>query len=675
MTNILIRRTVVFCALFIFGSVVCETAVAQIQTTFTVNTTSDTVVANACSTAGPGCSLRGAMQVANVGDVRIAFNIPPTDSNCVAGVCTITLGSSPLPTLLGSNITIDGPGPDRLIITRPGIQLPPVFRVNNVSGTRIIIAGLTINNVATGISLGPITKEGGGAVDVINMVLSNNRASSGGAGILVVSGTVNVIRSMFDTNTVDNGNGGAIKILASGVCVVSNSSIRRNNTAGDGGGIHVEGSASVTNSTITDNTAFNGGGIRSVSGVINVKSTIVARNSVAGTGPDLLGNFGSSGFNLIGKTDGSTGFTSATDQTGTVASPLDPRFHPYNYRLNGGTTRTLGLRPDSPAIDKGSSSSLGTGVLTTDQRSTGFKRTRDNPLVPNAAGGDGTDIGAYERHTYSAFDFDGDGRTDVGIFRPSGGQWWIDPSLVEFGTTAVQFGTSADRMGPGDFTGDGLMDIAFWRPSDGVWYVLRTENFSFFSFPFGTNGDTPTTGDFDGDFKADAAVFRPSTGTWFILRSTGGVTVEQFGINGDVPVASDYDGDGRTDIAIYRPSNGQWWLKRSTAGVVAFTFGSSTDKVAPGDFTGDNKADVAFWRPSTGQWFVLRSEDQSFFSFAFGLNADIPAPGDYDGDGKFDATVFRPSSATWFSLGSLGGTLIQQFGANGDRPLASAYIP
>ena len=275
----------------------------------------------------------------------------------------------------------------------------------------------------------------------------------------------------------------------------------------------------------------------------------------------------------------------------------------------------------------------------------------------------------------SPFDFDGDGKTDVGIFRQSVGEWWINQSSNGV-TTAGQFGSSSDVITPADFTGDGKTDTAFFQPSSGFWFVLRSEDFSYFAFPFGANGDVPVPADYDGDGKADATVFRPSSSTWFIQRSSdGGATIGQFGSAGDVPVPADYDGDGKADIAIYRPSLGQWWVQRSTAGILVLTFGDSNDKPVQGDFTGDGKADIAFWRPSTGEWFISRSEDLSYYSLPFGSNGDIPAPGDYDGDGKFDPTVFRPSQATWYSQRSTAGILIQQFGANGDRPIPNAFVP
>ena len=283
-------------------------------------------------------------------------------------------------------------------------------------------------------------------------------------------------------------------------------------------------------------------------------------------------------------------------------------------------------------------------------------------------------IGDITTPRRAPFDFDGDGKTDLSIFRPSVGEWWYLKSS-DGGNAAAQFGASSDKITPGDFTGDGKTDIAFWRPSNGFWFVLRSEDFSYYSFPFGTTGDIPAVGDFDGDGKTDATIFRASTGTWYISKSSGGTLIQQFGQNGDVPVVADYDGDGTSDIAIYRVAVGEWWIQRSTAGLIAFQFGNSADKPVPGDFTGDGKADVALFRPSSGEWFVLRSEDQSYYSFPFGTNGDVPAPGDYDGDGKFDATVFRPSSSTWYAQRSTAGTLIQGFGQSGDMPVPNAFVP
>ena len=300
----------------------------------------------------------------------------------------------------------------------------------------------------------------------------------------------------------------------------------------------------------------------------------------------------------------------------------------------------------------------------------------------NAANSDGSTSGdnIYKTSRFSVSgstpaDFDGDGKTDISIFRPGPGEWWY---LRSSNSTnyAAQFGLNSDKMMAADFTGDGKNDIAFFRPSNGNWFVLRSEDSSFYSFPFGASGDIPQVGDFDGDGKADNAVFRPSTATWFIRKSSdGSAIIQSFGANGDVPVVSDYDGDGISDIAIFRPSLGQWWLQRSQAGTIAFQFGMGTDKPTPGDFTGDGKADTAFWRPSTGEWFVLRSENQSFYSFPFGTNGDIPVEGDYDGDRKFDAGVFRPSTATWYVNRSSGTTLIQNFGVSTDVPVPGSQIP
>ncbi|HSK72496.1 MAG TPA: FG-GAP-like repeat-containing protein [Pyrinomonadaceae bacterium] len=275
----------------------------------------------------------------------------------------------------------------------------------------------------------------------------------------------------------------------------------------------------------------------------------------------------------------------------------------------------------------------------------------------------------------AAADFDGDGRTDYSIFRPSAAEWWYMRSS-DGNDRAFQFGLSTDKIIPADYTGDGKTDIAFFRPSTNEWFVLRSEDFSFYSAPFGAEGDIPSPADFDGDGKTDLAVFRPSNGHWYILLSKGGTIIQQFGRDGDIPASGDFDGDGKADLAIYRPDAGEWWILRSSDGANrAFQFGTAEDKPVPGDYTGDRKTDIAFYRPSKSEWFVLRSEDNSFYSAPFGAPGDIPVPGDYDGDLKDDFAVWRPANSNWYVVKSTGGFSISAFGSAGDKPVPNAFIP
>lgn len=264
------------------------------------------------------------------------------------------------------------------------------------------------------------------------------------------------------------------------------------------------------------------------------------------------------------------------------------------------------------------------------------------------------------------FDFDGDGKADASIFRPSNGQWWLARSTA--GNVAYQFGSGTDKLVPADFTGDGKADVAFWRGTTGEWFVLRSEDSTFYAFPFGANEDIPVQADYDGDRKADAAVFRPSAATWYVQKSSGGTMIRTFGQLSDRPVVSDYDGDGKADIAIYRPEVGEWWINRSSNNsTYAMQFGSGADRVVPADYTGDGKADIAVFRGTSGEWMILRSEDSSYYSFPFGVYSDVAVPADYDGDGRADAAVYR--EGVWHIQRSSSGYTAFQFGIASDTPV------
>ena len=263
------------------------------------------------------------------------------------------------------------------------------------------------------------------------------------------------------------------------------------------------------------------------------------------------------------------------------------------------------------------------------------------------------------------FDFDGDGKSDISVFRPSDSVWYLNNSTNGF--SAVNWGLSTDRLVPADYDGDGKTDVAVFR--DGIWYLLRsTEGFT--SAQFGVAGDIPQPADFDGDGRAELAVYRPSEGVWYSQNlSNNQVAIVQFGTSEDKPVAADYDGDGKADIAVFRPSNAVWYILQSSGGVSSVNWGNSTDRLVPADYDGDGKTDLAVYRD--GVWYVLKSTGGNLI-VQWGISTDVPAPADYDGDGKSDFAIFR--DGVWYLLQTTNGNSIFQFGLTNDKPIANSFV-
>jgi hypothetical protein len=268
-------------------------------------------------------------------------------------------------------------------------------------------------------------------------------------------------------------------------------------------------------------------------------------------------------------------------------------------------------------------------------------------------------------------DFDGDGKTDISVYRPSTGTWYIKRSNGS-GLDIVHYGTSG-LICLGDFDGRGVAGFLFPGFTPTVPPPSYRQPIGSYS-----NGDRCVYADYDGDRKDDQGYWRPSTGQWNIQLSSGGTFSYAWGIATDLPVPGYYSGPGTANMAIYRPENGTWYIVVN-AGVynLIIPWGAPGDKPVNADYNGDGVEDIAVYRPSNGTWYILfrKGDGFEYYVVNWGLSDDIPVPGDYDGDGKYDIAQFRPSTGTWYVLGSRGGFLVENWGGPGDVPLPALYLP
>jgi hypothetical protein len=183
-------------------------------------------------------------------------------------------------------------------------------------------------------------------------------------------------------------------------------------------------------------------------------------------------------------------------------------------------------------------------------------------------------------------DFDGDGKTDVSIYRSNTGWWYVDQSSNSQMLAVDWGGEPGDIPVPGDYEGDGITDFAIYRPSNGYWYI-RLQNGQMRTVYWGGEpGDIPVPGDYDGDGKTDVAIYRSTTGWWYIDQSSNSqmLAIDWGGESGDIPVPGDYEGNGITDVAIYRSTTGWWYINQSNTGEMqtAYWGGESADIPLPG---------------------------------------------------------------------------------------------
>jgi predicted outer membrane repeat protein len=216
--------------------------------------------------------------------------------------------------------------------------------------------------------------------------------------------TESITSCLFNSNRALTDNGGGLNVsnstssTGSAALAIENSTFYTNQAKNDGGGLAVsntnDGSAtnsvSLTSLTIYDNWSGNTGGgfwtnTPALASLPRIWNCILAGNEAVVAGSDVMGTIFSRGHNLVGTTDGSTGFDPSVDSVGTDNHLLDPGLDPQGLSNNGGWTQTIRLVAGSRAYETGDPALW----LTEDQR--GYTR-----IGINANGAEVVSIGAYD---------------------------------------------------------------------------------------------------------------------------------------------------------------------------------------------------------------------------------------------------------------------------------------
>ena len=260
---------------------------------------------------------------------------------------------------------------------------------NGFPGVLTINESVFNNNVAA--RGGGIMCDGLGTLTVMNSTFSSNHAPSGfgDGGAIYTTCNATIANSTFSTNTSAN-TGGAITADNDTNPVVITNSTFYSNSAPTGGGIANFGRLNLSNSTLSNNNASNGGALRNgLGGVLSLRNSILA-NSTGGV--DCIKVNTTPAVENINNLIETTG--AGAESCGTSLLSSDPMLN--SITNNGGSTQTMALRANSPAINAGDDATcVAAPVNNLDQR--GVTRPQ----------GSHCDIGAYEKTvTFDDVQFD-----------------------------------------------------------------------------------------------------------------------------------------------------------------------------------------------------------------------------------------------------------------------------
>jgi len=239
--------------------------------------------------------------------------------------------------------------------------------------------------------------------------------------------------------------------------------------------------------------------------------------------------------------------------------------------------------------------------------------------------------------------------SNVGLFRPSTGEWFLTKNKNEgwYGCTIDSclgpFGKPGDVPVVGDWKGSGKTLIGIFNPLKRLWELdvngtgssssCGTGTCLVLSFNAGsTDGQIPISGNWDGLAGDLVGVYQGSSsksgqgnrqtnssGYWYLDLNGNGVwdgcqvdrCLGPFGASGDIPVVGDWDGTGIVKIGIYDPSHGTWQLDLNGNGKwdgckvdKCITFGQKGDIPVVGDWNASGTAKIGVFRPTTGEWWL-----------------------------------------------------------------------
>jgi hypothetical protein len=236
-------------------------------------------------------------------------------------------------------------------------------------------------------------------------------------------------------------------------------------------------------------------------------------------------------------------------------------------------------------------------------------------------------------------------RQNGAYFKP-----YLHRAYFAFGSTNASANCS-DRPVAGDWNGDGKADLGIYRPTPTTGEFRELAGSATTAHAWGEPGDIAVTGDWDADGRAETGV-RPLGSSAFVLRSaTGAVrTNYNYGQPTDTPVIGDWDGNGYADLGVYRPATQQFIMRPPGGGAnTVVVWGAAGDKPVSGDWNKDSHSDIGTFTSSNGMWNLRVPAGTGYTTeqFKYGVPGDLPVTGDWNGDKITDVGIWRPSTATF----------------------------